>query len=62
MTPRRIEFIVYLVGIALLGLFQQQFRAAIGVDALAFVVVIVYLLCLRALGWALSKLLVKHEQ
>ena len=62
MTHRRIDFIVYLVGIALLGLFQQQLRTAIGSDALAFAVVIGYLLCLRALGWALGKALVKHEQ
>ena len=62
MTRRRIEFIVYLVGIALLGLCQQQLRAAIGSDAWAFVAVIGYLICLRALGCALSRALVNNEQ
>ena len=62
MTRRRIEFAVYIVGIALLGLFQGPMRSAIGSDAWAFIVAIGYLLCLRALGWALSRALVKHEQ
>ena len=62
MSRRRIELVVYLVGIAPLGLFQQQLRAAIGSDAWAFVIVIGYLLCLRALGWALCRALVKREQ
>ena len=62
MTRRRIEFVVYLVGIALLGLFQQPMRSAIGSDGWAFVVAVGYLLCLRALGWALGRALVKYEQ
>lgn len=62
MTRRRIEFVVYLVGICVMGLFQQQLRTSIGSDPLAFIVVIGYLLFLRALGWGLSKAFVKREQ
>ena len=59
MTRRRIEFAVYLVGIALLGLFQQPMRSAIGSDGWAFIAAILYLVCLRAVGWAVSRALVR---
>lgn len=54
MNPRLIEFIVYLVGVAALGLFQGQLRSALG-DAVSFGLVIVYLLVLRGLGWVLVR-------
>jgi uncharacterized membrane protein (DUF485 family) len=62
MTGRRIEFLVYLVGIVLLGAFQTRLRTAIGSDAIAFGVALGYLAFLRALGWALRKGFAKDER
>ena len=62
MASRRIEFLVYLVGTVVLGLFQARLRAAIDSDGIAFVAVLGYLVFLRALGWLLKKALSKHEQ
>lgn len=55
MRGRRVEFVVYLVGVALLGLSQINLRAAIGQDGIAFAAVLAYLLALRFLGRAAAK-------
>lgn len=55
MSPRRIEFFVYLIGLAPLGLYQAPARVAIGNDAIAFGAALVYLLGLRFFGRILAK-------
>jgi len=60
MSRRRIEFFVYLVGLAPLGLLQAQARAIIGNDAVAFGAAVAYLLILRLLGRVLSRRLSKE--
>lgn len=56
MSPYRIEFFVYLLGLVPLGIFQAQVRMAIGHDGLAFAAVVLYLLGLRFLGrWLVGR-------
>ncbi len=62
MSPRRIEFIVYLVGLMPLAFFQASARAAIGHDGVAFGAVIAYLLGVRFLGRELARLLGRSEE
>jgi len=54
MRRRRIEFLVYLVGVFILGIFQSRVRATIGSDLLVFIAVVMYLLLLRGLGWLIN--------
>jgi len=60
LTPRQIEFFVYLLGVALLGLAQAPVRRQLG-DGWAFAVVIAYLLGLRALGVLLARLVSRGQ-
>ena len=62
MRTSRAEFLVYLVGVAILGLSQAYVRAAVGSDVLSFLLAIAYLLVLRAIGWGLSRVLAKRQQ
>jgi len=57
MNASQIRFIVYLAGVFALGLFQQGVRESLGSDGLAFAVVVVYLACLRLLGFFLARLM-----
>lgn len=62
MRSHRVEFVVYLVGLLPLGLFQHQFRIAINYDGLAFGAVVAYLLLLRGLGRTLSQRFAKDRR
>ncbi|MDR7375865.1 sensor histidine kinase regulating citrate/malate metabolism [Rhodoferax ferrireducens] len=57
MSASQIRFVVYLVGVVALGLFQQSVRESLGSDGWAFAVVVVYLVCLRILGSLLARLM-----
>jgi len=46
----RVEFVVYLVGVGLFGLFYEPLKSAVGTGAVFFGCSIAYLLVLRALG------------
>jgi hypothetical protein len=54
MKPSR-QFIVYLIGVCLLGLFYQPVKAALGGDWLFVVCVFAYLVVLRLLGKLVTK-------
>jgi hypothetical protein len=55
MRSHRIEFLVYLVGVLPLGLFQHKLRVAIGHDGVSFAAVVAYLFALRIVGRFFSK-------
>jgi len=60
LAPRQIEFVVYLVGLLVLGFVQAQVRRALG-DVLSLVCVIAYLIAVRGLGVALVKVFALRE-
>ena len=62
MRTSRAEFLVYLVGVSVLGLSQAHVRAAVGSDLLSFLLAIAYLLVLRVIGWGLRPILTKWQQ
>lgn len=49
------EIVVYLVGVILLGIFYQPVKVALGGGVLFVLVVIVYLLLLRLIGYGLRR-------
>ena len=61
LSPNNAQFIVYLVGIVLLGLFYAPLKSALGGQWLFLLSVVGYLLALRLLGLWVAKLRRKRE-
>ncbi len=55
-TTMSIQWIIYLAGVVVLGLFQAQAKAAIDNGVLFVLAVLAYLVLLRLLGYYLTKL------
>ena len=58
MNPHRVEFIAYLVGVAALGLFYSQLKAAMSGPVL-FGVAIGYLVAVRVVGYLIARQVAK---
>jgi len=56
MSPTKIENRVYLIGVGVLGLFYYLLKSSIESDWVFVGICLVYLLSLRGLGYAISKL------
>lgn len=60
MSPAKIENWVYIVGVGVLGLFYYLLKSSIVSDWVLVGICFTYLLLLRILGYALSKLGSEH--
>jgi hypothetical protein len=58
----RIEFFVYLIGVALFGFFHEPFKAYFGGGIWFAVAGVAYLVALRAIGVGLKKAFGAEEQ
>jgi hypothetical protein len=58
----RIEFFVYLIGVALFGIFYEPFKAHFGGGIWFAVAGVAYLVALRAIGVGLKKAFGAEEQ
>lgn len=50
------EFVVYIVGVGLLGVFFEPARVAVGSSLWVAAAVAAYLVALRGIGWAIRRM------
>jgi hypothetical protein len=55
------EFVVYFVGVGLLGFFYGPIKAAIGSESTFLVLAVVYLLALRVAGKSVARLVARGK-